>query len=109
MRISDWSSECALPIWLFQALERELTQRRKAESELADSEARLRLATEAAESGTWDYHPASNELRWDVRCKQLFGLAPEAAVTYAGSFIAGIHPDDRERADEAVQIGRAHV
>src|SRR3546814_9184368 len=37
---------------LFQALERELTQRRKAESELADSEARLRLATEAAEIGT---------------------------------------------------------
>ncbi|MCB4859419.1 PAS domain S-box protein [Sphingobium sp. PNB] len=88
---------------LFQALERELTQRRKAESELADSEARLRLATEAAEIGTWDYHPASNQLRWDVRCKQLFGLSPEAAVTYEGSFIAGIHPDDRERADEAVQ------
>src|SRR3546814_16678848 len=61
------------------------------------------LATEAAESGTCDYHPASNERRWDVRCKQRFGLSPEAAVTYAGSFIAGIHPDDRERADEAVR------
>ncbi|MBB3660811.1 PAS domain S-box-containing protein [Rhizobium sp. BK650] len=88
---------------LFRALERELAQRRKAESELADSEARLRLATEAAEIGTWDYDPASNELRWDVRCKQLFGLSPEATVTYEGSFIAGIHPDDRERADAAVR------
>ncbi|HWK67632.1 MAG TPA: PAS domain S-box protein [Rhizobiaceae bacterium] len=88
---------------LFRALERELAQRRKAESELADSEARLRLATEAAEIGTWDYDPASDELRWDVRCKQLFGLSPEATVTYEGSFIAGIHPDDRERADEAVR------
>lgn len=88
---------------LFQALERELAQRRKAESELADSEARLRLATEAAEIGTWDYDPASNQLRWDDRCKKLFGLSPEATVTYEGSFIAGIHPDDRERADEAVR------
>ncbi|MDR6954961.1 PAS domain S-box-containing protein [Ancylobacter sp. 3268] len=88
---------------LFQALERELAQRRKAESELAASEARLRLATEAAEIGTWDYDPASNELRWDVRCRQLFGLSAEATVTYEGSFIAGIHPDDRERADEAVR------
>ena len=88
---------------LFRALERELAQRRKAESELAESEARLRLATEAAEIGTWDYDPASNALRWDVRCKQLFGLSAEATVTYEGSFLAGIHPDDRERAHEAVQ------
>ncbi|CAN7677480.1 PAS domain S-box protein [Rhizobium sp. LjRoot98] len=88
---------------LFQALERELAQRKKAETELADSEARLRLATEAAEIGTWDYDPASNTLGWDVRCKQLFGLSAEATVTYESSFLAGIHPDDRERAHEAVQ------
>ena len=88
---------------LFQALQRELAERRRAENELADSEARLRLATEAAEIGTWDYDPASGELRWDVRCKQLFGLSPEADVSYEGSFIAGLHPDDRERANAAVQ------
>jgi PAS domain S-box-containing protein len=88
---------------LFQALQQELAQRRKAESELAESEARARLATEAAEIGTWDYDPASGELRWDARCKQLFGLSPEASVTYEDSFLAGLHPDDRQRADEAVQ------
>lgn len=88
---------------LFQALQQELTQRRMAERELADSDARLRLATEAAEIGTWDYNPASDELRWDAKCKQLFGLSPDADVTYEGSFIAGLHPDDRQRADEAVQ------
>jgi len=87
---------------LFQALERELVQRRKAESELADSETRLRLAAEAAEIGTWDYDPASGELRWDTKCRQLFGLPPEAPVTYEGSFLAGLHPDDRSRAHEAV-------
>jgi PAS domain S-box-containing protein len=88
---------------LFQALDRELSQRRRAESELADSEARLRLATEAAEIGTWDYNPASGILRWDLRCRQLFGLSAEATVTYEDSFIGGLHSDDRERANEAVQ------
>jgi PAS domain S-box-containing protein len=63
----------------------------------------LRLATEAAEIGTWDYDPASGELRWDARCRRLFGLAPDAVVTYEGSFLAGLHPDDREGADEAVR------
>ena len=88
---------------LYQALQRELAQRRQTEKDLADSEARMRLATEAAEIGTWDFDPASGELRWDSKCKQLFGLSPDAAVSYDGSFIAGIHPDDRERTDQAVK------
>ncbi len=88
---------------LFQALQRELGQRLKAEEELAASEARLRLATEAAEIGTWDYDPASGELRWDAKCKHLFGLSPGANVTYEGAFLAGLHPDDRARADAAVR------
>lgn len=88
---------------LFQALQRELGHRLKAEEELAASEARLRLATEAAEIGTWDYDPTSGELRWDAKCKHLFGLSPEANVTYEDAFLAGLHPDDRTRADTAVR------
>ena len=88
---------------LFEALQRELGQRRAAEAELADSEARLRLATEAGDIGTWDFDPTSGRLQWDARCKELFGLPPEAPVSYEGSFLAGLHPDDRERANAAVQ------
>lgn len=88
---------------LFEALERELDQRRTAEGELAASEDRLRLATEAADIGTWDFDPNSGTLRWDARCKALFGLPPDAKVNYADSFLAGLHPDDRERVDGAVQ------
>ena len=88
---------------LHQALQRELVQRRQTEKDLAESEARLRMATEAAEIGTWDFDPTSGELRWDARCKQLFGLSPDATVTYDASFLVGLHPEDRERADEAVK------
>lgn len=68
-----------------------------------DAAERLRLATAAASIGTWDFDPQTGALRWDERCKQLFGLPPDAHVTYEGSFLAGLHPDDRERADEAVR------
>jgi PAS domain S-box-containing protein len=88
---------------LFEALERELSQRRSAEAELADSEARLRMANEAADIGTWDFDPQSGQLRWDAKCKELFGLPPDAEVSYENSFLDGLHPDDRERADAAVQ------
>lgn len=70
--------------------------------ELASSESRLRLATAAANIGTWDFDPVSGTLRWDDRCKAMFGLSPTASVSYEGSFLAGIHPDDRDRADAAV-------
>jgi len=88
---------------LFQALQLELRQRRAAEADLAASEDRLRLANEAADIGTWDFDPVTRDLRWDAKCKELFGLPADAEVSYEGSFIAGVHPDDRERADAAVQ------
>ncbi|RHW17377.1 PAS domain S-box protein [Sphingomonas gilva] len=88
---------------LFQAAEQELAQRRAAESELAASEDRLRLANEAADIGTWDFDPESGVLRWDARCKALFGLSPDAEVSFEGSFLAGLHPEDRVLAQQAVE------
>ena len=63
---------------------------------------RLKLATDAASIGIWDYEVASSRLTWDERCKELFGLPPEAEISYEQSFLAGLHPDDRERANAAV-------
>jgi PAS domain S-box-containing protein len=63
---------------------------------------RLKLATDAASIGIWDYEVASSRLTWDARCKALFGLPPEAEISYEHSFLAGLHPDDRERANAAV-------
>ncbi|MGD9476378.1 GAF domain-containing protein [Shinella sp. G-2] len=63
---------------------------------------RLKLATDAASIGIWDYDVASRRLTWDTRCKALFGLPPDAEISYETSFLAGLHPDDRERANAAV-------
>lgn len=71
--------------------------------ELDDSETRLRLATSAAGIGTWDYNPSTGALRWDERCRAMFGLQSSRGVDYEGSFLAGLHPDDRERTDMAVK------
>ncbi|ESZ60832.1 chemotaxis protein CheY [Mesorhizobium sp. L103C131B0] len=78
-------------------------ERVRSEQAARASEERLRLATDAAAIGTWDYDPISGVLRWDDRCKALFGLPPDAEVTYESAFLAGLHPEDRARADEAVR------
>ncbi|CCV15378.1 GAF domain-containing protein [Mesorhizobium sp. STM 4661] len=78
-------------------------ERVRSEQAARASEERLRLATDAAAIGTWDYDPVRRDLRWDDRCKALFGLPPDAEVTYEDAFLAGLHPEDRDRADEAVR------
>ncbi|WP_257457315.1 sensor histidine kinase [Archangium lipolyticum] len=66
-------------------------------------EERLRLAVEATGLGTWDYDPTTGDLLWDERCKVLFGLPPDARVESYDTFLAALHPEDRERAHRLVR------
>ncbi|WP_244612299.1 PAS domain S-box protein, partial [Methylobacterium gnaphalii] len=74
-----------------------------AEGALAESEERMRLAVEATGIGIFDYAPETESLRWDARVREMFGIGPDDPVTYEGSYLAGLHPDDREAADAAVR------
>lgn len=69
---------------------------------LQESEEKLRLALEAAALGTWDWNLGTGELVWSARCKEMFGFAPEADLSYE-LFLSALHPDDRQRADRAVR------
>ena len=72
----------------------DVTERREATLRLQLSEASLRLATEAAEVGTWDLDLDADVLIWTDRTKGMFGLQPDDACGMA-DFYAGLHPDDR--------------
>lgn len=73
---------------------------------LEESEARLRLATQAGRVGVWDYNVVTGEMRWDARCREVAGLDQESKVDY-DLFLTAIHPDDRARVQEAVQRSQA--
>lgn len=70
--------------------------------ELKITQQRLQMAIESTEIGTWDLNPTTGELIWSDQCKALFGLPPQAIVSYS-LFLQGVHPDDRERTDAVVQ------
>jgi PAS domain S-box-containing protein len=78
-----------------------IVERKAAERALAESEERLRLATDAANVGTWDYYPLTRELIWNDHCRAHFGLSPGTPITYE-VFLAGLHPDERTRMDQIV-------
>ena len=69
---------------------------------MRESQDRLSLAVASTGLGTWDFDPLTGDLRWDERCKAMFGLAPEAEVNYE-TFLEGLHPEDRQRTDRVVQ------
>jgi PAS domain S-box-containing protein len=79
-----------------------LVQRDKAQRALAQSEERLRVATEAANVGTWDFFPLDGPLIWNERCRAHFGMPPGSPVDY-DIFLKHLHPDDRPHVDAAVQ------
>ncbi len=89
---------------LTEVTERSWAHIERVRSEEAAREAaeRLSLANSAAGIGIWDYDPVNDVLRWDSRCKELFGLPPHADVSYEGAFLRGLHPEDRDRTHLAV-------
>ncbi|MGY2046720.1 PAS domain-containing protein [Methylobacterium sp. JK268] len=78
----------------------ETTGRVEAEAGLRETEARLRLATEAAEVGLWDVDVVNDTLFWPPRVKAMFGISPDVPVTMTDYF-AGLHPEDREATSAA--------
>ncbi|MGG6239738.1 PAS domain S-box protein [Nodosilinea sp. AN01ver1] len=79
----------------------DISDRKQAEEALHESESRLRLTIASAELGTWDFNPGTQVLQWDDQCKAMFGLPPSAEITWE-VFLAGLHPDDRDRTQQVV-------
>ena len=57
---------------------RDITEQQRIEKNLQETEQRLRLATEAAEMGIWEWHIPGNTVYWDNNMFHLYGLAPRA-------------------------------
>jgi PAS domain S-box-containing protein len=71
------------------------TERRKAELLLALNEESLRLATEAAEVGTWDLDMLSHTLNWTGRTQEIFGVEPNGKLSLV-DFYNRLHPEDHD-------------
>lgn len=78
----------------------DLTGRKAAQAALAESEERLRLATEASDIGFWDVDLVNDLLIWPPRTKAMFGMSAHVPVSLA-DFYAGLHSEDLARTSDA--------
>jgi PAS domain S-box-containing protein len=81
-------------------LRRELRDRQKAESQLRESEARLRLACEAAGIGAWETDLATGRPFLSPDSLAMFEITAQQSMQLDSTeaWANLIHPDDRERA-----------
>jgi formate hydrogenlyase transcriptional activator len=76
--------------------------RKDADRELRESEARLSLATSAAGAGLWDMEIHTRKVWVSAKTRELFHFALNEELNYE-SFLEVIHPEDREKVNQAVQ------
>jgi signal transduction histidine kinase/CheY-like chemotaxis protein len=63
--------------------------------------ARLHRALETAGIGVWAFDPATGDLEWDARVREVVEAEADIAPTWAGHFLPAIHPDDLEPVQSA--------
>ncbi len=72
----------------------DITERKKAEDQLRQSESRLKEAQTIAHLGSWELNFATNVALWSDEACRIYGLSPkENKQTYA-NWVSFIHPED---------------
>ena len=66
------------------AIRTDISVRKRMEEALHESEERVRLAAEAADIAVWEWDLKTNELKWDARMFEIYGLPPnpDGRATY---------------------------
>jgi PAS domain S-box-containing protein len=82
---------------------RDITERRRAEETLRQSETRLRLAQVSAGAGMWDWDMSTSKLEWSEELFRLFGLDPKRTDASFDFWESVLHPDDRVDAKNRIE------
>jgi PAS domain S-box-containing protein len=78
----------------------DITERKRTEAALRESEERLTLAFAGAQEGVWDWNLETGGVVYSSRWKQMLGYADDEIEPNVGAWERLLHPDDRRRAEE---------
>jgi PAS domain S-box-containing protein len=89
----------------------DISERRKAEEALRQSEERYRLALEATQEIMYDWDIANDTVFWNPSLTRMLGYEPEDMSGSLESWLGRVHPDDaaRVRREVAAAVGQGEV
>jgi PAS domain S-box-containing protein len=79
-------------------LEKEITERLRSETELAESRQRLKLALQGADLGLWDWDVITGKVIFNERLTEMVGYRVDELEPHVNTWENLIHPDDLEEA-----------
>jgi PAS domain S-box-containing protein len=65
----------------FVKVTRDITERKKAEQDLIESEKRLKEAQEIAKLGSWEWDAIQDKVKWSSEMYRIFEISPETVIT----------------------------
>jgi PAS domain S-box-containing protein len=89
----------------FISVVQNISARKAVESALRESQERLAVAIETAKLSVYEFDIPNQKLHWDDRIREIWGYGSSEDVTYE-AFLAGVHPDERARVEEAEERAR---
>jgi PAS domain S-box-containing protein len=81
----------------------DITERKKAENALRQSENRLKMAQRIAHLGSWEFEVKENHAVWSEELFRMFNLQPKPFGLSVEEYREFIHPEDIQRVGEIAQ------
>ncbi|MDH3335115.1 MAG: PAS domain S-box protein [Rhodospirillaceae bacterium] len=88
---------------LYIALARDISERKEAEEKANRNATNLANAQRIAHFGSYEWNITTGELLWSDEHYRIWELAPQSVVPSFDLFIERVHPEDVERAGEAIK------
>ncbi|GAH79309.1 unnamed protein product, partial [marine sediment metagenome] len=81
---------------------RDITERKKAEKALKESEVLLREAQRVSHVGSWVLNVVTGKLSWSDETYRIYGFKPQEFVPTYEKFSSIVHPDDNKFVQEEI-------
>jgi two-component sensor histidine kinase len=91
--------------------ERDLRAQLEVEREktaLRQTEQQLEFALHAGRMGSWEFDMSTRRFKTSEYCRVVFGLGPDAPFERVEDLVALIHPDDRQKRQDAIDVAVAN-